>query len=165
MRYDKHKGKLLLYGALSLSIMCAVFAMSSQDAGASSQLSSGFLGSPLGSFLRRVLPRLSDKGPAYDIRKYAHMFEYGCLGVCAFLFARERLADRERRFLRAALSALCLCFLFACSDEWHQSFVPGRAGQWGDVLLDAGSALLGVLAAAFLTGRRRKAAFPRTHVF
>ena len=42
--------------------------------------------------------------------------------------------------------------LYACSDEFHQTFVPGRAGRVGDVLVDSAGVLLG-LALFFLIGK------------
>jgi len=38
-----------------------------------------------------------------------------------------------------------LSFLYACSDEFHQTFVPGRAGQFKDVLIDTAGALIGLI--------------------
>jgi VanZ family protein len=35
-----------------------------------------------------------------------------------------------------ALYAMAITFLYACSDEFHQLFVPGRAGRFTDVLID-----------------------------
>jgi len=40
-----------------------------------------------------------------------------------------------------------ICILYAASDEWHQTFVPGRGGTWVDVVIDTG----GVLIAAAIT--------------
>jgi hypothetical protein len=45
------------------------------------------------------------------------------------------------RFNRSAFSrnlvlASALCLLFAISDEYHQTFVPGRGGTWRDVAID-----------------------------
>ena len=37
--------------------------------------------------------------------------------------------------------------LYAMTDEWHQSFVPGRGPAIHDVILDSSGALLGALAA------------------
>ncbi|GAB4532846.1 MAG: hypothetical protein Fur0018_21730 [Anaerolineales bacterium] len=40
-------------------------------------------------------------------------------------------------------AAWCLSVLYALSDEFHQYFVPGRASDWQDVLVDAlGAALV-----------------------
>ena len=42
-------------------------------------------------------------------------------------------------------SSLALTMLFALSDEWHQSFVPGRQCTLADLALDAAGAALGLL--------------------
>jgi hypothetical protein len=37
---------------------------------------------------------------------------------------------------RAALCSGAFCLLYAASDEWHQTFVPGRGGTLMDVAID-----------------------------
>ena len=50
------------------------------------------------------------------------------------------------------LSALTISLLYAISDEIHQLFVPGRAGQIRDVLIDFSGSLTGVIfALIFIT--------------
>lgn len=41
--------------------------------------------------------------------------------------------------------AFAFAVVFAASDEWHQTFVPGRDGCLRDVLIDTGGALLAAL--------------------
>ena len=41
------------------------------------------------------------------------------------------------------LVAIGICFLYACTDEYHQLFIEGRAGQFTDVLIDTAGASLG----------------------
>lgn len=65
----------------------------------------------------------------YPLRKCAHALEYAVLFVLA------------RRGLPAGRAWL-FCAAYAVSDEWHQRFVPGRAGRLSDVLLDGASAAL-----------------------
>ncbi|MBP3041148.1 VanZ family protein [Bacillaceae bacterium Marseille-Q3522] len=65
----------------------------------------------------------------FIIRKMGHVFEYM---VVAFLFIRL-LQFSKLKFSVCCLLGLSLAFLVACSDEWHQSFVPGRTGQAIDV--------------------------------
>jgi len=76
------------------------------------------------------------------IAKTAHFVEYAIL----FMLVRRALfvsnPDLRRR---AALPAVLFCALYALSDEWHQTFVPGRHGQLMDVVIDA----IGALCAAF----------------
>ena len=79
-------------------------------------------------------------------RKLAHAAEYLVLAV---LSAR---ALRGSGLSRAA--CLVLGFLiaagYAVTDEYHQSFVPGRTASTRDVLIDSTGALLGALAGLFL---------------
>jgi len=45
-----------------------------------------------------------------------------------------------------------VCFIYAASDEYHQSFVFGRAGVIGDVLIDA----VGILGAGLCLRSKAK---------
>lgn len=74
----------------------------------------------------------------YPLRKLAHLLEYGVL------FALLRRAGMSRA------SSLAASVLYAVTDEFHQSFVPGRRGAATDVLIDAAGALTGLLAGAIL---------------
>lgn len=94
-------------------------------------------------FLFSGIPDLSS-GLTYDftLRKLAHMTEFGILYV---------LVRRARP--KGPGLALAFCFLYAMSDEWHQSFVPGRSGRWLDVAIDWTGASVCAAAEAFF--RRR----------
>lgn len=138
-----HRFRLGLFALTTLGLMALIFCFSAQSALRSQQVSDGFLASLVGRFLNRFLPRLSGRGMEFDIRKYAHMAEFFCLGVTAFLLFSE--AFRWRPDQRAALSALLFSVLYACTDEVHQIFVPGRACRFTDVLVDAVGILLGIL--------------------
>ena len=41
--------------------------------------------------------------------------------------------------------AFLICVIYAISDEIHQLFVPGRAGQVRDVLIDSAGSFLGII--------------------
>jgi VanZ family protein len=73
--------------------------------------------------------------PDYDftLKKLAHVVEYGIL--TALLFNAVRIHISDRRY--ALLMAVVVAILYACSDEWHQTFVPGREGKARDVAVDA----------------------------
>lgn len=74
----------------------------------------------------------------YPLRKAAHLAEYAVL----FALLRRALAAEGLSPRRAGAAAFLLAVLYAAGDEWHQSFVPGRAGAASDVLIDAAGALL-----------------------
>lgn len=46
------------------------------------------------------------------------------------------------------LAALAIAVLYGVSDEWHQSFVPGRDTSFGDLLADTIGAAVAILAVA-----------------
>jgi VanZ family protein len=88
--------------------------------------------------------------PELMFRKFAHLFVYG---VLAFLIARA-LAKQGWPPGRIVGVGLFLCVMYAASDEFHQSFVPGRYGKVRDVALDSlGAALVLSLYARQLNGR------------
>ena len=60
---------------------------------------------------------------------------------------------RELSVLGTAL-AVAIATLYGISDEYHQSFVPGRDSSWGDVAKDFGGATLAAF--AFLRATRRR---------
>jgi VanZ family protein len=37
------------------------------------------------------------------------------------------------------------CFLYACTDEIHQTFIPDRAGKFSDVLIDTCGSTFGAV--------------------
>lgn len=89
------------------------------------------------------------------VRKCAHITEYTifCLSL---IFGLHAWNLHGKRLLTAAL---VLTFFYACTDEFHQLFVPGRAGCFSDVLIDStGAALIRVLGPAL---KSRIAAYAR----
>jgi VanZ family protein len=73
-----------------------------------------------------------------------HSLGYGALAV---LVVRALGGGLPRRVgVRVAATALIVTVLYAVSDEFHQSFVPGRDASAYDVLTDATGALAGTIA-------------------
>lgn len=78
----------------------------------------------------------------FFIRKSAHIAEYAIL---AYLWFRS-LWTKPGRFIPCVRWSMLLSILYAMSDEWHQTFVPGREGTLIDVVLDAtGVAMMGLV--------------------
>ena len=84
------------------------------------------------------------------IKKGGHMTGYGLLSV-SILYGLDN--DRKKNWL-----AWLLAVLFALSDEFHQSFTPGRNPSLVDVFVfDGGGAALGLgIMAAWLKYQQRK---------
>jgi VanZ family protein len=89
--------------------------------------------------------------PAAEIvlRKLAHVAGYLVLTI---LLLR---ALQRSDVAAAAPAAIVLALAYAVSDEWHQSFVPGRTATAHDVAIDGLGIALAALAATRGGLRRR----------
>ena len=74
------------------------------------------------------------------IRKIAHFSIYLVLGVLVYNLLLCYVKNKK-----AVLVALLTCLLYAISDEIHQIFIPGRAGQIKDVLIDFSGSFTGLI--------------------
>ena len=72
------------------------------------------------------------------VRKSAHFFSYFILGILITLL----LKDYYNITITTFIYALIFCFIYACTDEIHQLFVPGRAGQFLDEIIDTSGAFI-----------------------
>lgn len=83
------------------------------------------------------------------IRKTGHFTGYGLFSLVCFRAFWKQFAGisiRLQRQLQAHGLTIAVTFLVASADEFHQSFLPNRTGQFSDVLLDTcGAAVLGLL--------------------
>ncbi len=84
------------------------------------------------------------------LRKLAHASVFGLLTLLWF----RALGPVTRR---ALLAAVVIAFLYAISDEYHQTFVDGRHGSPVDVGIDS----IGIAAAVLLVRSRRFALLSR----
>ena len=118
--------------------MCVIFLLSHQN-GQDSSETSGILLELLKLF--GVGPGSSVQGVlSYLVRKAGHFTEYLILAI---LFLRTRKGRGSSG--RSALYALLFVFLYASSDEFHQSFIPGRGPAFSDVLIDTTGGLTGII--------------------
>lgn len=74
------------------------------------------------------------------VKKGSHFIAY------AVLFWLAKLATGN------PVTALIISVLYAMSDEYHQSFVVGRNGQWQDVIIDS----LGAFSAFMLMKKQNR---------
>jgi VanZ family protein len=94
--------------------------------------------------------------------KVEHALVYGLLGLLvARAWQRRRSGQAATSGTRAVaafrlvplLAAIAFTVLFGLSDEFHQSFVPGRSVEGLDLLADTTGGLLGGLVAMWWAGR------------
>lgn len=129
---------------LSLAIiwMLVIFVFSAQKSEESTKLSNG-----AGRYVVTTVNEVMDKGwdeekveeyaleIDHPVRKLAHATEYAILALLWF----GALGSKPQ--------AVVIAFLYACTDEFHQLFVPGRAGLFTDVLIDTSGALAAMIIA------------------
>jgi len=85
-----------------------------------------------------------------DFSTLAHFGVYAVLGGL-YLYA----LPRGIRPWHAAALAVLLASLYGITDEFHQSFVPGRVPDVADWLVDTAGALVAVMAAEAVRRRIR----------
>jgi VanZ family protein len=95
----------------------------------------------------------SAPGPWLDtlFKKLGHVAGYAIL---TWLYARA-LRPSLSGLNVVRLVSIALATLYALSDEFHQTFVPGRNGWWVDVLID-GVGMMGAMLCYGRLARRRR---------
>lgn len=143
---------------LTLIVLCMIliFCFSSDSAIESTKKSDGFIVKTTELILRRKLTTYEKEHYiekfVFIVRKGAHFSIYLILGLLIMSYFKEiYLVNNKALFI-----TVLICFLYACSDELHQLFVPGRSGEIRDVLIDTlGGATGGYLYYLIFKIRRR----------
>ena len=78
----------------------------------------------------------------FPIRKAAHMTEYFLLAI-AISFPLYVYGGIKG--VRIPVISAVIAIAFAATDEFHQTFVPGRYGCVLDVLIDAAGSIIGLI--------------------
>jgi VanZ family protein len=122
---NTHKLRILLHWLPAIIVATLIFYFSSIPS-----LSSGFPGD-----MDTIL------------RKGAHIAIYAAL---SFFVLRALAIGHSANCKMAVLLATAFSVAYACSDEFHQTFVPGRHGRLIDVGIDAIGIAAGILLARYL---------------
>ena len=132
--------KKIIKWVLLITWMVVIFMFSSQPAEVSDEKSRLVIQifNAIGLNLDSVLGELAN----FVVRKAAHFTEYFILALLVF-----NVIGEEFKLKQALLLSIVVVFLYACSDEFHQIFVPGREGKLRDVLIDTsgGAVAMGVV--------------------
>ena len=123
-----------IYFSLSLIIVIAllvlIFCLSHQNGSDSGDTSGWFT-----ALINLLLPFSVSES---TIRTLAHFSEFACLSFFVnnlFVAYKEKLSP---------VIAVSLSFLYAITDEIHQIFIPGRACQFSDMIVDLGGIISGM---------------------
>ncbi|WP_049895961.1 VanZ family protein [Oribacterium sp. NK2B42] len=151
--------KRCFFPVLVLLWMLAIFLMSSQPADDSTETSLR-VGEAIGKIFVPGYIGWSEEAQLefaenidHPVRKAAHATEYTILGILLFMTCRESFGmNLKASFKNAFLAGTA----YAATDEFHQLFVPGRAGMVSDVLIDSLGVLFGCLLVSALCRILRK---------
>ncbi|MGL5693387.1 MAG: VanZ family protein [Peptostreptococcaceae bacterium] len=136
---------------LIISWMGFIFYLSNQpasvSAGQSGRLINSILGTPIiGTMLT---PILTSSIGEFLIRKSAHMFLYFILAILVFSYIIKRNIELTNKILiKQMIITITVVFLYACTDEIHQLYIPGRSGEFRDVMVDTTGGIIGTLLAS-----------------
>lgn len=136
--------KKSIFAILLVMWMVFIFSMSSQNSEESSNTSGGTI-----KIVLSTVPKFNEKPEEvqedvveelqFITRKSAHFIAYMILGILAILLLLQMKQINKKPQL-----ALLICVLYAASDEIHQLFVPGRSGQFRDVIIDSSGSCVGI---------------------
>ena len=141
------KIRRLILPTLLILQMCFIFIMSSFGHNSSDAQSNLFV-----DFIAQNFPHvrhglennlISLNTLIFLVRKTAHFTEYAILGALFYLNFIH--FPRLNRHFKKILLPIIFSFLYACTDEIHQIFVPGRSSQFRDILIDTLGASFGCL--------------------
>ena len=137
-----HAEKAILHYWIPLLLwMCLIFYLSHQD-GTTSAALSDWIKEQIKAILSlfRTMEEQDKKGPwGWILRKMAHATEYGILCWLAV-----RVLGLYYRGRKALLYGFIFSVFYAMTDEFHQSFIPGRGPSIWDVGIDSLGALVAV---------------------
>lgn len=133
------KNKRLVIGWISLIFwMGLIFYMSNQPGEISSK-QSGIVIKMLEIMGISLKSSIADTA-TFIVRKTAHFTEYFILYMLILNVLKYYM-----KIKKAIIFSFVLTFSYACTDEIHQYFIPGRAMAFKDVLIDSSGALLAML--------------------
>lgn len=124
--------------------MVTIFFFSNDPAPTSTKKSNSLIVNIAEKFIGRELTNKEKKKyvDKYDfiVRKAAHLSIYLLLGILLISYLTEYNLNDKKLIIYSIVIAL----LYACSDEIHQIFVPGRSGEIRDIIIDTIGSTVGV---------------------
>ncbi|WP_179632138.1 VanZ family protein [Clostridium peptidivorans] len=141
------KSKKTYFKWILVVIWMAVIFSFSNDPAVVSDEKSGFvlkMMNTLGIDLNSYFGELAN----FIVRKAGHFTEYFILYVLLFHALEDNYSLKQ-----SLIISLAITFLYACSDEFHQIFIPGREGRFRDVLIDTSGGIFALILAVMMKVR------------
>lgn len=143
--------KRIIFLIMAISVFYLIFNFSAQDGN-----SSGSLSMKVTEFIVKIISKIKTLDWQLRIhyierlhpivRKLAHFSIYSLVGFSIMgFFCTFDIKNKYKLFWSAVIGAG-----YAFTDEWHQSFIPGRSAQLFDVGIDTLGVLTGIFIMIFL---------------
>ena len=128
---------------LALLWMAMIFYMSNQPSHISSAQSGGVIAMlsdvPI---VGNIIEKMIELDIAqFIIRKAAHLSAFCILAILIFM----SFYDDIKKINIVAFKSMVFTFLYACTDEFHQFFIPGRSSEFRDVIIDSTGGFIGII--------------------
>lgn len=123
---------------LSIFIMIIIFKFSNQQGDISYGISCKVTNLLESLKISEHIP-LINNSLSYTVRKIAHITLYFILGILissSTIFIMKLKKTQIKGYTIFLISST-ICFVYACLDEFHQTFIDGRTGKFSDVGVDA----------------------------
>lgn len=127
-------------------IFWSIFGFSNQNGTESSSLSRKVVRKAIDAFPYTKNLSENTKNKIVDraqpiVRKLAHFSIYTLVGILIMTF----VSTYRLLLWKKWLISISVGLVYAISDEYHQSFVPGRTAQLKDVLIDTAGVIFGIM--------------------
>lgn len=149
--------KKIVYIILTILWLFVIFFFSSQNGDVSKNLTIGSIGKVVGDSTQVVDQKEESKEMFIEslikpVRKSAHAIEYFILGILIFLLLKEFPISLKWLMI----GSLIFCVFYACTDEFHQLFIPGRTARLFDIMIDGMGSAAGILLCYVICRKRMK---------
>ena len=143
--------KTIIFGILLILWMGVIFVMSISTGDSSGNTSKKIVAfvvdkydKIVGSSEEKILYHKSDEfldHANHVFRKICHFSEFMILSILALNFV---LSIYKWNIL-CVLYSTVFSIIYACLDEWHQTFVSNRSGNFKDILIDSCGVITGTI--------------------
>lgn len=123
--------------------MIIIFIFSNETSTMSNEKSRAFIHliQVLGLDLNGFFGHLSN----FIVRKVSHFLEYFVLAILLFNIIKGKF-----KIKKVFIISIIIVILYACTDEIHQIFIPGRTARIKDIFIDTAGGSVGLLLGYFM---------------
>ena len=145
--------------------LVVIFFLSNMDSSKSNQKSEGVINKVVETTLDKTNDLgITNKHPSQTtknefiiklntpFRKFMHAFVYLILAILVFNALYVSSFNKYKFYL----TCFSFCFIYSLIDEYHQTFVIGRTGQFIDSIIDTFGSLIGIIICIFYLKKVKK---------